>query len=219
MRYVILTGGIPPSKKLLIEHLSDADKLIGVDGAADVLVQYDITADVLIGDFDTANEQCVRQLQEGGAKVLRLNTEKNETDTEAAVNYAIENGADTIVMLGAIGTRVDHTQSNIMLLLRAHMANVDARIIDENNALLVSNSVVTLCGTPGQTVSILPLTGNVRVSATNLYYPLDDLELCFGSSRGISNIMKQFTSRISISGAYALIIIANANLGSLLSPL
>ncbi|MBT3320227.1 MAG: thiamine diphosphokinase [Clostridia bacterium] len=211
MKFVIVTGGTPPSKQLLASHIKDADTLIGVDGAADVLCGYGELADVLIGDFDTATEQSVRIQQEKGAKVLRLASEKNETDTQAAVDYAIKNGASHIIMLGALGTRIDHTQSNIMLLLRAHAANVDAKIIDENNELLVCNDSITLSGTPGQTISILPLTGNVTVTATDLYYPLNNLLLEFGTSRGISNVMTSDTTQITVKGAYALIIIANAD--------
>lgn len=211
MKFVIVTGGLPPTKQLLQKHLKDADTLIGVDGAADVLCEFGITADVLIGDFDTATEQGVISQQENGAVVLRLTAEKNETDTQAAVNYAIEHAATQIVLLGALGTRADHTQSNIMLLVRAREANVDAKIIDENNELFVCNSSVTISGTPGQTVSILPLTGNVTVNAAGLYYPLINLPLRFGSSRGISNVMTSGTSQITVRGAYALIVIANTN--------
>ena len=211
MKFVIVTGGTPPSKKLLGSHMKDADTLIGVDGAADVLCGFGALADVLIGDFDTATEQSVRIHREKGGKILRLTAKKNVTDTQAAVDYAIENGASHIVILGALGTRADHTQSNIMLLLRAHAANADARIIDDNNELLVCNASITLSGTPGQTISILPLTGNVRVTATNLYYPLENLPLEFGSSRGISNVMTNNTALITVSGAYALIVITNAD--------
>ncbi len=93
MKYVILTGGAPPTKKLLTEHLSDADKLIGVDGAADVLVQYDTIPDVLIGDFDTADEQCVSLLQERGAQCAGENHKghrRPDTDDSADANEEIE---------------------------------------------------------------------------------------------------------------------------------
>lgn len=206
MKYLILSGGTPPSKSELMPYITEADMVIGVDGAADVLCQYDIVPNVLIGDFDTANVQSVEELKEQGAKVVRLSPRKNETDTEAAVNYAISHNASKITIFGALGSRVDHSLSNIMMLVRAHTAGVPARIIDEYNELQVENQHLILQGTPGQTVSILPLTGNLHVSATNLVYPLNELELNFGSSRGVSNVMADSVATINIKGGYALII-------------
>lgn len=206
MKYLILSGGTPPSKSELKPYITEADMVIGVDGAADVLCQYDIVPNVLIGDFDTANVQSVEELKEQGAKVVRLSPRKNETDTEAAVNYAISHNASKITIFGALGSRVDHSLSNIMMLVRAHTAGVPARIIDEYNELQVENQHLILQGTPGQTVSILPLTGNLHVSATNLVYPLNELEINFGSSRGVSNVMADSVATINIKGGYALII-------------
>lgn len=206
MKYLILSGGTPPSKSELMPYITEADMVIGVDGAADVLCQYDIVPNVLIGDFDTANVQSVEELKKQGVKVVRLSPRKNETDTEAAVNYAISHNASKITMFGALGSRVDHSLSNIMMLVRAHTAGVPARIIDEYNELQVENQHLILQGTPGQTVSILPLTGNLHVSATNLVYPLNELELNFGSSRGVSNVMADSDATINIKGGYALII-------------
>ncbi|MDD5018471.1 MAG: thiamine diphosphokinase [Eubacteriales bacterium] len=206
MKYLILSGGSAPGQRLLKSHIRNADIVIGVDGAADVFYKYGIVPHVLIGDFDTADAMCVNHLEENGAKVIRLKQEKNETDTEAAVGYALESGADDIVILGATGRRMDHTLSNIMMLVRADKAGVRCRIIDRYNELMVSDRAFCLAGAIGQTISILPLTGELCVSATNLKYPLDNLELTFGSSRGISNIMLKSESVISITGGYALIV-------------
>lgn len=206
MKYLILSGGTPPSKSDLSPYVTEAEMIIGVDGAADILLEYNIVPNVLIGDFDTATDRSVEKLKTQGAKVVRLSPRKNETDTEAAVNYALSNNASSITVFGALGSRVDHSLSNIMMLVRAHRAGVPARIIDEYNELQVENKHLVLKGTPGQTVSILPLTGNLCVSATNLVYPLNELELNFGSSRGVSNVMANSKAEINIKGGYALII-------------
>lgn len=206
MKYVILSGGNPPKKQILAEHADDADMLIGVDGAADVLDVHGIVPGVLIGDFDTAEEKSVASLKAQGAKVIRLQPRKNETDTEAAVDYALENGATKIVLLGALGSRIDHALSNIMMLVRAHRAGVPAILLDDYNELQVANTTFKLHGNPGQCISILPLTADLTVSAQGLEYPLDELVLPFGSSRGISNVMKSNTAILKISGGYALIV-------------
>jgi thiamine pyrophosphokinase len=206
MNCLIISGGTPPGLQMLNGYIETADMIIGVDGAADLLYKHNIIPDVLIGDFDTADPACVYGLKEKGSLVCRLQVEKNETDTEAAIEYAANAGAEDVVILGALGGRVDHTLSNIMMLVRADMAGIKCRIADEQCEMLVSNSTLNLSGFPGQTMSILPLTGEVCVNAQGLKYPLENLLLRWGSSRGISNIMLSEAASISISGGYALII-------------
>ncbi|MGI5850100.1 MAG: thiamine diphosphokinase [Christensenellales bacterium] len=206
MNCLILSGGTKPEQQILIDYVEWADMVIGVDGAADVFYQYGIVPGILIGDFDTADIKCVKSLEKRGSKVVRLCIEKDETDTESAVDYALSGGADDMVILGAIGSRIDHTISNIWMMVRADMAGVKCRIIDNNNELMVSNKDICLNGNAGQTISILPLTGEVCVSATNLKYPLNNLVLGWGSSRGISNVMLESEAKICISGGYALIV-------------
>jgi thiamine pyrophosphokinase len=211
MKCVILTGGEPPERRLLEDCMAGSELTISVDGASDVFYKHGIIPDVLIGDFDTADKSCVKALEERGAKVIVLKEEKNETDSEAAVDYALSCGADDITILGALGGRTDHLLSNVMMLVRADMAGAKCRILTEECELLVSDKDFRLFGEQGQTVSILPLTGEICVDATDLKYPLDNLLLKWGSSRGISNIMLGECAHISVSGGYALIVKNNLN--------
>ena len=61
----------------------------------------------------------------------------------------------------------------------------------------------------GQTVSILPLEGGITVTAQGLAYPLEELKLTAGSSRGVSNIIESGSASLKISGGYALVMFTN----------
>jgi thiamine pyrophosphokinase len=206
MKWLIVTGGTAPDSALLRGQARLARMLIAVDGAADLFVREGMIPDILIGDFDTASEEGVEALIGQGAKIARLPEHKNMTDTEAAMDYALGAGADDITVLGALGTRADHMLSNIGMLLRAREKGAACRIIDEINELETAAGEYTIEGLVGQTVSILPLTGNLIVTASGLEYPLEQLELPFGSSRGVSNRIKDQNAHLSISGGIALII-------------
>ena len=71
-----------------------------------------ITPDLLIGDMDSLG----RTPDDGGIEIIKLPVEKDVTDTQAAVGLAIERGADNICIIGGIGSRLDHTLSNISIL-------------------------------------------------------------------------------------------------------
>jgi thiamine pyrophosphokinase len=91
------------------------------------------------------------------------------------------------------------------------MAGIKCRIIDDNCELSVCRNKAYLGGHEGQTVSILPLTGEITVNSTGLMYPLDDLKLKWGCSRGVSNIILSADAEITVSGGYALIIMFSSN--------
>jgi len=205
MRCLIIAGGNPPANALLQTQLKHASYVIGVDGAAAFLRRLAVVPDVLIGDFDSADMACVERLERAGARIIRLPQEKNETDTEGAVCHAIDAGADDIVLLGATGKRTDHTLANLSMLIRSERAGVRCRIMDGYNELRAVSGEYDLYGRVGQTVSILPLTADIRVNATNLKYPLENLLLCMDATRGISNIIEKSPAHLSISGGFALV--------------
>lgn len=206
MKCVIVCGGDAPPKSDLNEHMKDASLIVAVDGAADLFDRWGTIPHVIIGDMDTADSGSVSRLLNRGARAVTLQREKNETDTEAAMNYALESGAEDIVMLGATGGRFDHTMGNVAMLVRAARKGMRCRIIDKTNEMWAATGEHDVFGCIGQTVSIIPLTGDLIVTATNLEYPLQKLKLGVDASRGISNVIMKSPAHLSISGGFALIV-------------
>jgi len=206
MKCLIITAGAQPSGELIAAHRQDADMIIGVDGAAGTLVTHALWSHVLVGDFDSADRADIEKIEAAGAKLVRLSPKKNETDTEIAVNFALESGADDIVILGALGLRLDHTLGNLAMLIKAHRHGVRCRIIDELHEITAAHGKYELHGRVGQTVSLLPIAGDATVTATGLVYPLNGLVLRCDAARGISNIIAETPVRLFVSGGYVLVI-------------
>ena len=206
MKCLIITAGAQPSGELIAAHRQDADMVIGVDGAARTLVRHALRPHMLVGDFDSADRADVEKIEAAGVKLVRLSPDKNETDTEVAVNLALEAGADDIVILGALGLRLDHALGNLAMLIKAHRHGARCRIIDELHEITAAHGEYEIHGRTGQTVSLLPMAGDVTVTAAGLVYPLDGLVLRSDAARGISNIIAETPARLLISGGYALII-------------
>ena len=101
--------------------------------------------DFIVGDFDSTKEKafCSR------AKIVRVPAEKDETDTQLAINIALENGADELYIIGGLSGRLDHTLSNLYLLEALARVGVytticdgrnRARYLRERSSLLVAKS-------------------------------------------------------------------------------
>lgn len=141
---LIVTGGRTPSKDLLFEYLDKASYIIAADSGCEVLLKNNIHIDLLVGDFDSVDEftknNLIRRIEtsDNSENLKKYKTQKDFTDSEAALREAINLYPDEdIVMLGAIGTRMDHTLCNMGLFRIAKCSGRNLSIIDENNIIRV----------------------------------------------------------------------------------
>lgn len=206
MKALILANGKKPSLSLIAEHMRAADLVLAVDGAAGLVREYGIRIDALIGDLDSVQPDDLSFIEEQKIKVIRLQREKDETDTLAAFEHALAAGAGEIVILGALGERFDHSMGNVLLLTRALKKGVKAAIHDEKNSLFAANGDVALSGRAGDIVSVLPLTEDVVADASyGLKYPLKELPIPIDYPVGVSNEMTGDKARFTIKSGVALI--------------
>lgn len=116
-------------------------------------------------------------------------SEKNETDGEIALGRAIGAGAEEIVFYGGGGGREDHFLGNLHLLYAALKRGVRAEIVTNYARIFAAEGRVSLDGVDGKTISILPFGANAHIlESGGLKYPLCNLTLRYGSTRGISNV-------------------------------
>ena len=107
----IYTGGEVFSD-FVIEKPEKGDLVIAADAGYLTAKKMGVTPDILLGDFDTLGEENIPD----GIECLRVPAEKNDTDTQLAVEVAIERGAGEIVIIGGLSGRIDHTLSTLAIL-------------------------------------------------------------------------------------------------------
>ena len=189
MKVLIVSGGEKPSKELLKKVTKDCNLIIGVDHGCDVLAEQGIIPSYIVGDFDSADDNNVKYLEERGSIKIKYNSEKDFTDSEIALNLAINEGATEIIFLGVTGTRLDHTFGNIGLILKALEKNINATIVNENNKILLLNKNSSLKQDKYyKYISFLAYRDTVEnffIKGTK--YNLDDYTLKVGDSRTVSN--------------------------------
>ena len=142
--------------------------------------------------------------------IRRLKPEKDDSDTQSAVNLAISQGAKDILILGGTGTRLDHVMANLGLLLSGKERGVNIRIADVNNFItLVDNGTVLHKDRQyGKYVSFFSVGGDViGLTLEGFKYPLHDHHLRFAQSGlTVSNEIKEQEARITFSGGNLLML-------------
>ena len=83
------------------------------------------------------------------------------------------------------------------------------KVADEFEVYFIRDTL-TFNGRKGKTISIVPVFSDlVGVSATGVYYPLDNDTLLFGEGRGNSNIITDDLCTVSVKGGMGIIFINN----------
>ena len=202
LRAVIISGGDITDYSYIKNMLDKDDFIICADSGYRHASPLGVIPNILVGDFDS-----IEKIPES-VECLRYPTDKDFTDTEIAVDYGRKKDFKEFLLLGTIGTRLDHTLSNILMLRTFLDNNEKAVIINEHNKIQLINKDILLQENKGSIVSLLPLTTCVGVTTTNLKYPLNNATLSVGYGLGVSNIMLQNNAKITLESGEMLIIIA-----------
>ncbi len=208
-RALILCNGDPPGEALLHGCAEEADWIVCCDGAARYAAAASLRCDLLIGDFDSLGgiDQAQAYAERLGAKVERFPAIKDKTDSEIAADAAIAAGCNLITFLGALGGRFDMALANVEMLCLLRRRGVDAVVRDEQNDIHATCTHLFLYGSPGDTVSFLPLGVNCVIRCTDgLAYPLYDYEMSLGESRCVSNVMTEERAYVEIAQGWVLAI-------------
>ncbi|MDO4169796.1 MAG: thiamine diphosphokinase [Lachnospiraceae bacterium] len=191
MHILIITGGgidIPFTDSYIKEH--KFDKTIAADKGVQYAIRLGIVPDLILGDFDSLDQEMQIKMREWNVPIQTFPPEKDYTDTHLAMEEAIAMGADEMTLIGATGTRLDHTWANIGLLEIAMKHGIQAWIVDKHNRISMWNNNLELRKSEifGEFISLIPYTEKVTgITLTGFYYPLCDAELTLGISLGISN--------------------------------
>jgi thiamine pyrophosphokinase len=187
---VIIANGDPPDRELARRYAAQAGLLLAADGGARHALALGLVPHVVIGDLDSLDADQQARLRAAGARFIVHPAAKDETDLELALLYAVERDADPIVLLGALGGRLDQLLSNVLLLTMPALIGRDVRLVDGPQTAFVVRDEATLTGQAGDTVSLIPLGGEARgITTSGLLYPLTEGTLPFGPALGVSNEM------------------------------
>lgn len=208
--FVVSGGNIDD---MFVNRMLEQEKpqaVIAVDKGMDFFYRNQRMPDIIIGDFDSVDSESLqyfRKLPDVG--MIELNPVKDDTDTEAAIRYALAHGAEQITLLGATGSRLDHVLGNVELLGIGLRAGVPIVMTDTHNRIRMTDRGITLKKETqhGTYVSLIPYTEKVEhLTLRGFKYPLTDAVLTGCCSLGVSNEITEEEAQISLDGGILLVI-------------
>ena len=156
------------------ESIPTAENYIGVDKGALTLARNGKRMLVAIGDFDSVEESDLAYIKEYSDTLIQLNPIKDDTDSEAAVMYAIEKGYQKIHLYGGLGGRLDHTMINLRLVSRFPEI---VYLHDQNNFIFSLGEGVHSIDKRDYTYISFFTEDEATISLEGLKYPLDKQQL------------------------------------------
>lgn len=204
---ILFINGEVGSYQFIDELLKKNSFLVAVDGGLQHVIALGLLPHLLIGDLDSVSPGQVDSLVSNKVEIQRYPVEKNETDLELALLEVARRGYKEIFLVGALGGRMDQTLANLFLLQMLELAALKVVAVGETQEIFIIRDQSHITGEPGDTLSLLPLSGNAEgVTTGGLHYPLSNETLYPDRSRGISNEMLESTASVSVSNGILLCI-------------
>ncbi|MBQ2754175.1 MAG: thiamine diphosphokinase [Clostridia bacterium] len=185
--------------------LNDDDMIICADGGYNLATEVGVTPDVVIGDMDSVSGNVPENV-----KTYRYPCKKDKTDLHICVDFALQNGCDEIILLGALGKRLSHTLGAIMLLEYIHNNGATGVIFTSNTKIMLVSDTAIIKKDNYDSLTIIPLTCIAEgVTTTGLKYPLNDHDMTRQDNLGISNEFENDVATISVKKGLLVVILEN----------
>lgn len=181
--------------------------LIGVDNGALILAKNNIHMDLAVGDFDTAGEDSIDFIKSFASEVIKLNKEKDDTDTMHAIDLIYSKFDEFLVIGGLSGKRVDHLIANICILSK--YPNI--KFIDDDTCMYLICKDKTITKTNYKYISFFALEDSI-ISLSGFKYNIDNYNLKLYNPLAISNEIISSAAKIKVKGKIICIESKNDNI-------
>jgi thiamine pyrophosphokinase len=190
MKAYIFANGDFPHPNFVQQMIHDDDLLIAADAGYYHIRQIGLVPTIVIGDLDSILAEDQDLLLAEKIPTIKHPVNKDETDLDLCLRYALEMDVEEIIVTGAFGGRVDQTLGNMMILDDPKFIGRKVKLEDGITEAFFIDQGREIVGKPGDTISLIPwgvpVTG---ITTIGLQYPLNVETLFPNQSRGISNRM------------------------------
>ena len=210
MTAYIFTGGeiAVGSMDELGLHMSEADLIIAADSGYNNASRLGVRPGLLLGDLDSIDRKKLAPDELEHIEKIIVPAIKDDTDTQLAVDTALERGADEIIIIGGLGGRLDHTLSTVFLLEDIKGEGARGGRTGGRNRVRIMESGEELTIKRGyKYLSLVGLTDTCEgVSISGVFYPRKDAVLERKYAFAVSNEITADAAEISLSKGILLVI-------------
>jgi len=206
-RLVIFANGLLPDVEAARRVLQPGDIYHAADGGTQHALALGVLPSRVIGDLDSLTQGDRQLLQGGAVEIQQFPRDKNDTDLELAIAAALRDGYRRMVVVGALGGRLDQALGNLALLGSDRLADCDIRFDDGVEEVFFTRARCVIHGISADLVSLIPWGGVVTgITTLGLRWPLQGESLFPQRTRGISNEMMQEEASITLGSGLLLVI-------------
>ena len=194
MKAYIFTGG-EIFHQYIEEKPEENDLVIAADAGYKNAALMGAHINILIGDFDSLGD-----IPDDVDEVFRLPEEKDVTDTQIAVDMAVERGADEIVIVGSTSGRLDHTLSTLAILEKYWEKHLPIYIVNgQNRVRYIRDSGFIVVRSQYKYFSVIAADEKVKgVSIEGGKYPLIKKTLLRNHQFAVSNEITKNCALITV---------------------
>ncbi len=181
------------------------DFVIAADAGYRVLQSWNITPDLVVGDFDSFGSV------PNFAHIIRHPVEKDDTDMALAVQEGAARGYRKFLIYGGTGGRMDHTMANWQLLSNMASKGLQGYLIGSGYAAAVlCNERLCLAAMPQGTISVFCMGDSAKgVSIAGLKYCVENVTLTGDVPLGVSNAFVGHEAMIEVKEGRLLVMWEN----------
>lgn len=200
MKIVIFANGELENHEFYVQNAENADFIICCDGGSAHAAKLNIVPNVILGDMDSVDPAITHKFKGWGVIFEKFPAQKDATDLELAISFAMQKQPDQIVVLAGFGGRPDHFIGNIHALVPAAKSSIKAFLLGPNAKASIIHGYASIAREHYDHISLIPLTTEARgVTTRGLAYPLQNETLHIGTTRGISNAFTEDAATISVN--------------------
>lgn len=173
-----------PQEKELKPLIQSQGIVIGVDRGALIAIEEGIELDIALGDFDSVSHEEKLKVKQHATEIFNFPTNKDDTDTELALMYVLDNlDVTNIYIYNWGGGRIDHLYSLLMVVLQERFLPLVSKI-----KFVAANNYISYY-LPGEHnlkklehmkyLSFILLTKIEQLTLRDVSYPLQKADFAF----------------------------------------
>lgn len=203
-RAIVLAGGDLHTTPKLTPHMI----VVAADSGYDHARKLGIAVDILVGDMDSISQLGLDHARSTGVATLAYPTDKDHTDLELALLAAAAKGVHHIDIHGGEGGSLGHLLGVALELTDERWDGLTIRWHTQGGIAEVARpgAPVTIHGTPGDDVSLIPIGTADGVRTSGLAWTLDDDTLTAGTTRGLRNRIATSPAQVNVASGTVIVI-------------